>query len=351
MYGLTSLDGMQGITRISVSSYPWSIWLKGNPQLTNAIALADVQYPDSDTGYANTLYIRDNPELECVPSAWPTTDYNGTTIAHGSCPASAKQKTEMEMIVGIMTAAIVLACGAGFLYRRRLAAGDTPRVQKTGKDIEMGTVDPSTQSSTEVKLPIGLDPVGNPEFDPEEGFPTNDSARALCAEQWTTRRDLNTSFTGGGAAQHTTKVQYADLQAATRNFGDSHKIGDGGSCVVYKAELYGVPCAIKLLSQDASAWEEKQFAAEINVLTRVKHENICQLYACSTDGPSRCLVLELMGTSLEDRVCNDPSIGWEQRAYILVCICRGLVHLHSESPPLIHRDMKSDNGKHTRCYL
>ena len=198
--------------------------------------------------------------------------------------------------------------------------------------------------------PNALNPVRSPKFDPDEGFPTNDSARALCAKQWTAHRDLNTSFAGDGAAQHTTKVQYADLQAATRNFGDSHKISDGGSCVVYKAELHGVLCAIKLLSQNASAWEKKQFAAEINVLSRVKHQNICQLYACSTDGPSRCLVLELMDTSLEGRVCADPSLGWEQRAYILACVCRGLVHLHSQSPPMIHRDVKSDNGKCSPLY-
>ena len=94
--------------------------------------------------------------------------------------------------------------------------------------------------------------------------------------------------------------------------------GESMLAVVYKAKLYGVPCAIKQLSQDASAWEEKQFAAEINVLSHInQHANICQLYACSTDGPSHCLVLELMDTSLEDRVRSDPSLGWEQKTYIL----------------------------------
>jgi hypothetical protein len=207
-----------------------------------------------------------------------------------------------------------------------------------------------------------LNPIGSPEFDPEEGFPINDSARALCVRQWTVRSDVNKSLneeqfpsTADGAAQHTTNVQYTDLQAATNNFGPNHKIGDGGSCVVYKAELYGLPCAIKLLSQDASEWEKKQFAAEISVLTHIKHANICQLYACSTDGPSRCLVLELMDTSLEDRLCMDPPLGWEQRAYILVCVVRGLAHLHSQSPPMIHRDVKSQNGtsgtRHYFCLL
>jgi hypothetical protein len=243
---------------------------------------------------------------------------------------------------------MIAVIAVGFLYRRRSKARSAMQKGPKG-DREMGEMSGSVSahvpSLVPLALPVGLEPIGSPEFDPDEGFPITDRARALCAKQWTAHRDLSTSFAGDGAEQHTTKVQYADLQAATRNFGNSHKIGDGGSCVVYKAELYGVPCAIKLLSQNASASEKKQFAAEIKVLTHIKHKNICQLYACSTDGASRCLVLELMDTSLEGRVCADPSLGWEQRTYILVCVCRGLVHLHSQSPPMIHRDVKSDNGK------
>jgi hypothetical protein len=348
MGGLVSLDGAEGITSVGLSSVANSIYLANNPILTSAIALANTEYP------ADTLIIKSNTILKCVPSAWPATDKEGSTIIHGSCPTttaptpapalggggSSSSSASTGMIVGIVIAIVALACAAGFLFyrKRRSPGGRNPLVQKTTKDVEMGAV--------EVDLPAGLPlhSVGTAQFDPDEGFPINDSARALCATQWKAHRDFNSSFAGDAAEQHTTKVQYADLQAATRNFGDSHKIGDGGSCIVYKAELYGVLCAIKLLSQDASAWEEKQFAAEINVLTHVKHENICQLYACSTDGPNRCLVLELMDTSLEGRAHVHPSLGWEQRTYILVCICRGLVHLHNESPPLIHRDMKSDNG-------
>jgi hypothetical protein len=274
-----------------------------------------------------------------------------------------------------------LACAAGFVYYRRRASaahkkGDPLQKSLLGADeLEMGSLGPNIPHMSEptvadttppldpnalhtklVTLPVEavlstaiLSPVGSPEFDPDESFPINDSARALCAWQWAARRDMNGSTLSG--EQHATKVQYTDLMAATHNFGDSHKIGVGGSCVVYKTQLYGLPCAIKLLSQDASAWEERQFTAEIDVLTRVKHENICQLYACSTDGPNRCLVLELMDFSLENRVCTDPPLGWEQRTYILVCVCRGLVHLHSQSPPLIHRDVKSDNGNCSLLFL
>jgi hypothetical protein len=75
------------------------------------------------------------------------------------------------MIVGIVVAVVALACAAGFLFyrRRRSPGGSTPPVQKSTKDVEMGAV--------EVDLPPGLHPVGSALFDPDEGSPTNDSAR------------------------------------------------------------------------------------------------------------------------------------------------------------------------------
>jgi hypothetical protein len=352
MAGLTSLDGAEGITSVGLSTGKYagnSINLQANSALTSTCGLTNAKYP------AGTLIIYSNAKLQSVPSAWPATDGQtpANTIPHGrpSCPSSGPIGSAAGTI-GIMTGVLVaLVCAAVYVcyYRKKhMADNEENPLHKSllGEDaLEMGQLHPKSTpqalSQVEIKLATSLHPVGSPEFDPEEGFPTNDSARALCAKHWTSRRDLDASLT----TQHTTRVQYADLQAATNNFGTEHKIGDGGSCVVYKVEMYGVPCAIKLLSQDASAGEGKQFTAEIDVLTRVKHENICRLYACSTDGPSRCLVLELMDTSLEDRVCNDPPLGWEQRTYILVCVCRGLVHLHNQSPPLIHRDVKSDNGK------
>jgi hypothetical protein len=172
------------------------------------------------------------------------------------------------MLVVIAVTIAALACAAGFVYYRRRAPAahkkDDP-LQKSlldGGELEMGSLGPNVPHTSQPDIPHtsqpdiphipppldmdpnALNPVGSPEFDPDEGFPTNDSARALCAKQWTAHRDLNTSFAGDGAAQHTTEVQYADLQAATSSFSDSHKIGDGGSCVVYKAKLYGVLCAV-----------------------------------------------------------------------------------------------------------
>ena len=92
--------------------------------------------------------------------------------------------------------------------------------------------------------------------------------------------------------------------------------------------------------------------AEQKLLQSVIHPNICRLLAISADGPQRCLVLELCptgslyGVLKKDRAAQkaaDLILGWPQRVQIAVAIARALVHLHMQSPPMIHRDVKTQN--------
>jgi serine/threonine protein kinase len=135
------------------------------------------------------------------------------------------------------------------------------------------------------------------------------------------------------------ELNYADITKATKDFDSSMSIGDGASCKVYQGNLSGVDCAIKVLTERADALDKKQFISEMMLLARVKHENICCLIGCSFNGPRQCLALELMQTDLADRLYSVQShaLGWEQKVFIAVCICRGVCHLHNLSPPMIHR--------------
>jgi hypothetical protein len=85
------------------------------------------------------------------------------------------------------------------------------------------------------------------------------------------------------------ELDYTELQQATNNFEPSCEIGDGACSSVYRAELRGVPCALKVFSADANTWEAKQFTCEMDLLSRVIHPNICRLYASSTEGLQKCL--------------------------------------------------------------
>ena len=102
---------------------------------------------------------------------------------------------------------------------------------------------------------------------------------------------------------------------------------------------------MKVLDQQADEYDIKQFAAEVEVLTNVKHPSLVQLFAYSTDGPQKCLVLECMDSSLDLRLVakDKPPLGWEQRLQIALPVCQALQHLHSRDPPMIHRDIKSAN--------
>ena len=152
-------------------------------------------------------------------------------------------------------------------------------------------------------------------------------------------------------------LPFRELQAATGGFDELRRLGRGGSCFVYRGELYGLPVAVKHLSRvptpgaadpdDGEEWGEKQFKAEMDLLCRVSHPCICRLFAYSVDGPRRCLVLELCtGGSLDVRLAcarGEAPLQWDHRLRIAVAIGRALEHLHCLDPPLLHRDVKSAN--------
>jgi hypothetical protein len=182
-----------------------------------------------------------------------------------------------------------------------------------------------------------------PKYHPELGFPINGPAKFEFASEWLAMRDryvLKNKHSNAAGSPAAKTIDFGDIQAATNNFDPASEIGEGGSCRVYKGDLFGVPCAIKVFCEEASEWETKQFQDEITILTKIKHHSICQLYGCATNGPSQCVVLELMDVSLDGRRDKlDSPLGFEQKVWIALSVCRGLVYLHSQDPPLIHRDV------------
>ena len=70
-------------------------------------------------------------------------------------------------------------------------------------------------------------------------------------------------------------LPYKTLDEATHRFSQNMRIGCGGSCVVYKAQVYGVQVAVTALTdmegmdEKKKALEEKQFLAEQRLLMEV----------------------------------------------------------------------------------
>jgi serine/threonine protein kinase len=198
-------------------------------------------------------------------------------------------------------------------------------------------------------------------FDQETGFPCGDDTERWVSLFW---QGLSlTTLAPDEAAYRSFRVPYGVLAAATSNFSEACCIGGGASCAVYKASVYSTRVAVKALNSRAEGdegseskqakSEARQFAAEMALLTSVQHPNICRLLGVSTDGDRQCLVLEYCpGGALDKRLRRDrellesgqvASLGWKQRLQIAVGIARALAHLHSLTPAMIHRDVKTQN--------
>jgi serine/threonine protein kinase len=100
------------------------------------------------------------------------------------------------------------------------------------------------------------------------------------------------------------------------------------------------------LNEGADEWSTQQYEAELGILCKIAHPHICRLYAFSTDGPNRCLVMELCtGGALDDRLARKapggnaipPALEWQHRVQIALDVGLALEHLHTRDPPQIHR--------------
>ena len=65
-----------------------------------------------------------------------------------------------------------------------------------------------------------------------------------------------------GAEARAVRVPFDELKTATGMFESCNSIGEGGSCRVYRGELFDVPVAVKRLEDNDSSWERQQFASE-----------------------------------------------------------------------------------------
>ena len=174
-------------------------------------------------------------------------------------------------------------------------------------------------------------------------------------------------------------------------------IGGGGFGQVWKATWRGTPVAVKVLTGSAQNTHIakailEEFKAEINLLSGMRHPNICLYMGASLTPPNRAIVTELAangsawdslrlplmppysaadgspngswplslylpgqhgippssnGSSLSSRISAPiPPRGtwpWELVKRVSCGAARGMAYLHSGNPPILHRDLKSAN--------
>ncbi|KAH6796950.1 hypothetical protein C2S52_021504 [Perilla frutescens var. hirtella] len=140
---------------------------------------------------------------------------------------------------------------------------------------------------------------------------------------------------------------YKDLKAATRNFSEENKLGEGGFGDVYKATLKnGNLVAVKKLNISYSR-AKADFETEVRLISNVHHRNLVRLLGCCSKGSELLLVYEYMANGSLDRFLYGDkrgSLTWKQRFDIIYGTARGLAYLHEQyHVTIIHRDVKPSN--------
>ncbi|XP_010460742.1 PREDICTED: probable LRR receptor-like serine/threonine-protein kinase At1g29720 isoform X1 [Camelina sativa] len=140
---------------------------------------------------------------------------------------------------------------------------------------------------------------------------------------------------------------WRQLQAATNNFDEANKLGEGGFGSVFKGELSDrTMIAVKQLSSK-SCQGNREFVNEIGMISGLNHPNLVKLYGCCVDKDQLLLVYEYMeNNSLALALFGKGSLklDWKARQKICVGIARGLAFLHEGSTMrMVHRDIKTTN--------
>ncbi|CAI9269308.1 unnamed protein product [Lactuca saligna] len=148
-------------------------------------------------------------------------------------------------------------------------------------------------------------------------------------------------------------IPLEEIIRATEDFSPERLIGSGGFGMVYKGQLSELwqnrIVAIKRLDL-AGNQGEAEFINELQLVSRLHHENIISFVGYCNDGNEMIIVHDYASNGSLDYHLQDPNkrrgIKWTQRLKICLGAARGLDYLHSgleEPNRVIHRDVKSAN--------
>ncbi|CAL4945663.1 unnamed protein product [Urochloa decumbens] len=137
-----------------------------------------------------------------------------------------------------------------------------------------------------------------------------------------------------------------ELAHATNNFADANLVGAGSFGLVFKGLLLdGTVVAVKR----RPAAPRQEFADEIKRLSEIWHRNVVTLIGYCQEGGLQMLVFEYLPNGSVSGHLYDTGkecmtrLEFKQRLSIAIGAAKGLNHLHTLAPPLIHRDFKTSN--------
>ncbi|KAG2318536.1 hypothetical protein Bca52824_011749 [Brassica carinata] len=147
---------------------------------------------------------------------------------------------------------------------------------------------------------------------------------------------------------HSSQYDFKTIEAATKNFSSSNKLGEGGFGEVYKGTLSsGTEVAVKRLSK-MSGQGTREFRNEAVLVSKLQHRNLVRLLGFCLEREEKILMYEFVSNKSLDYFLFDPEkqgqLDWTRRYKIIGGIARGILYLHQDSQlTIIHRDLKASN--------
>ena len=131
-----------------------------------------------------------------------------------------------------------------------------------------------------------------------------------------TDEDMEEKFRNGAGPKG---FSYDVLAAATGNFSDDQKLGEGGFGSVYRGFLdqLDMYVAIKRVSRSSSQGR-KEYVSEVTIISQLRHRNIVKLIGWCHSHDDLLLVYDLMPNGSLDRhlYSADNILSWQLRSPI-----------------------------------
>ncbi|XP_027174214.1 MDIS1-interacting receptor like kinase 2-like [Coffea eugenioides] len=146
-------------------------------------------------------------------------------------------------------------------------------------------------------------------------------------------------------------MAYKDIIKATNDFDVCYCIGTGGYGSVYRARLpSGKVVALKKLHrlEGENPNFDKSFRNEADMLSKIRHRNIVKLFGFCLHKRCMFLIYEYMDRGSLFCILRDETeaveLDWIKRVNLIKGIAGALSYLHHHcDPPIIHRDVSSNN--------
>lgn len=125
-------------------------------------------------------------------------------------------------------------------------------------------------------------------------------------------------------------------------------LGTGGFGAVYRGSYRGHEVAIKKLHPcdgQVSATQVEEFTKEVHNLQALRHTRLVSFIGAALSNESLCIVTEFVpnGSLYELLHKRKEAVAAAKRLAMVCGIAEGADFLHGQSPPFVHRDLKSMN--------